>query len=111
MAFQITGPADEQLLATYTRARNRVRDTVAFGIYPQVQAALQAYAELDVLVAGLAQGTAKEQTLAAYHAGLMGGIATETAALRASAEALVANIETIEALQPGAFGIQLPPAP
>jgi hypothetical protein len=108
MAFEITSPADEQLLATYTRARNRVRDTVAFGIYPQVGAALQAYAELDVLVTGLAQGTTKKQALAAYHAGLMGGIADETAALRASAEALVASIETIETLQPGTFGIQLP---
>jgi hypothetical protein len=111
MAFEITSPADEQLLATYTRARNQVRDTVSFGIYPQVLAALQAYAELDSLVAGLAQGAAKEQALAAYHAGLMVSIADETAALRMSAEALIASIETIEALQPGTFGIQLPPGP
>ena len=111
MAFEITSPADEQLLATYTLARNKVRETVAYGIYPQVLTALQAYDELDVLVAGLAQGTIKEQALAAYHVGLMGGIADETAALRASAEALIASIETIETLQPGTFGIQLPPAP
>ena len=42
MAFEITSPADEQLLATYTRARNKVRETVAYGIYPQVLTALQA---------------------------------------------------------------------
>jgi hypothetical protein len=111
MAFEITSPADEQLLATYTRARNKVRETVAYGIYPQVLAALQAYDELDGLVVALAQGTQKQQSLAAYHAGLMVSIADETANLRVSAEALIASIETIETLQPGAFGIPLPPSP
>jgi len=111
MGFEINSPADEQLLVTYTSARNRVRDTVAFGVYHHVKAALEAYDHLDTLVASLAQGSGNQPVLAAYHASLMTAIASETVALRTSAEALVASIEAIEALQPGTFGIQLPPPP
>ncbi len=110
MGFEINSPADEQLLHVYTTARNKVRDTVAYGVYHHLKIALDAYDQLDAVVAELAAGTGNQPVLAAYHAGLMTTIATETAALRAAAEDVVANIEAIETLQPGTFGIQLPPA-
>lgn len=108
MAFEITSPADEQLLATYTNARNKVRDIITFGIYPQVRQALSAYDELDALIASLAAGSGNQPLLASYHAGLMAAIASETASLRASAGDLIASIETIETIMPGTFGIVLP---
>jgi hypothetical protein len=108
MGFEINSPADEQLLHVYTTARNKVRDTVAYGVYHHLKAALEAYDQLDVVVASLAQGPGNQPLLAAYHAGLMATIANETAALRAAAEDVIVNIEAIEALQPGTFGIQLP---
>ena len=108
MAFEINSPADEQLLAFYTSARNKVRDIITFGVYPHVNQALKAYNDLDTLVAGLSQGTGNQPVLAAYHAGLMAAIADETASLRASAGDLIASIETIETIMPGTFGIDLP---
>lgn len=108
MGFEINSPADEQLLLVYTSARNRVRDTVAYGVYHHLKTALEAYDQLDAVVAGLAQGSGNQPVLAAYHAGLMATIAAQTAALRAAAEDVIANIEAIETLQPGTFGIELP---
>jgi hypothetical protein len=111
MGFEINSPADELLLHTYTTARNTVRDTVAYGVYHHLKVALEAYDQLDAIVAALAQGSGNAPVLAAYHASLMATIATETAALRAAAEDVIENVEAIEVLQPGTFGIQLPPAP
>lgn len=111
MGFEINSPADEQLLLTYASARNRMRDTVAYGVYHHLIVALEAYDQLDALVATLAAGAGNQPVLAAYHASLMASITTETAALRAAAEDVITNIEAIETLQPGTFGITLPTPP
>ena len=108
MAFEITSPTDEYTLKAYYDARNKVRDIISYGVYPHINQALEAYDELDALLVVLAAGTDNEEALATYHGTLMTDIATEVADLRANAEALIANVETIEATQEGTFDITLP---
>lgn len=108
MPFEINSPQDEQLLAAYTSIRNKVRDNIKYGVYPHVKAAMATYDELDAHVLALSQGQGNEPLLAAYHIGLMGALATETALLRSASEDVISHIEAIEALQPGTFGIPIP---
>lgn len=103
MAFEIVTEADEFKYVKYLGLRNKVRDIMAHGVYPNLVVALAAYAALDAAFA--TGGELDDVGLKAYHAELIQLIQPYVDQLRQDAASIVTAMEAINAAAPDAFGL------
>ena len=105
MPFRIETQEDEQLFRAYTQHRDSVRNVMGYGVYPNLVKALETYAAFDAALAN----ELSDPDLLEYHASAMRQVAPYIEQLRQLATGMTQIMVAIEAAQPGAFGIQLPP--
>ncbi|MBP8293189.1 MAG: hypothetical protein KAX65_10475 [Caldilineaceae bacterium] len=108
--IEITTLEQEQKFTEYHKRRGQIRDTLRFGVYPNLQKALQLYA---AFMTDYSPGGAQhDPSLWAYYQNNIQPIVTQQADMIAAATAIVEIMQTIERAAPNTFGIQVSePAP
>lgn len=96
MPFTLT-PDNETAFAAYTSHRDAVRAAIAHGVYPNVNAALSRWRDLNAFLA------AADPALAAYHAELLGPAAAYTGQIEAALSDLLTLLRAAETARPGVF--------
>lgn len=104
----ITNLTTEQVFTDYHQRRGQMRDSIRFGVYPNLTKFLAEYA---AFVADYGpDGALYDAQIWAYYQAQIEPIATYQAQMLAAAQGIVSGLEAIEQAAPGTFGITVPKA-
>lgn len=102
----INNLTNELQFTEYHRRRGELRDSLRFGVYPNLVKALAIYA---AFVADYAPGGALyDPELWSYYQQTIAPVAAQQQAMLDAATAIVAGMEAVERAAPGTFGIETP---
>lgn len=103
--IEITTLEQEQQFTEYHRRRGELRDSLRFGVYPNLVKALALYQAFN---ADYAPGGAQyDEALWTYYQSNIQPVAAQMADMIAAAEAIVGIMETVELAALGTFGIEV----
>ena len=101
--IEITTLEQENRFTEYHRRRGELRDSLRFGVYPNLKAALELFNRFN---ADYAFGGANyDAALWAYYQSNIQPVAAQMSDMIAAAEAITQIMETVERVAPGTFGI------
>lgn len=104
----INNLTNELQFTEYHRRRGELRDSLRFGVYPNLVKALQLY---NAFMADYGPGGANyDEELWAYYLQTIAPIANVQDDMMTGAQAIVTAMEMVETAAPGTFGIDLPTA-
>lgn len=107
--IQITSLEQEQQFTEYHKRRGELRDSLRFGVYPNLQQALRLYA---AFVADYAPGGQHhDPALWQYYLFNIQPIAAQQADMIYAASTIVAIMQAVELAAPGTFGIEVTEEP
>jgi hypothetical protein len=105
----INNLANELQFTEYHRRRGELRDSLRFGVYPNLRRALEIY---TAFVADYGpNGALYDAELWEYYQATIAPVAEGQAAMIAAAQAIVGVMEATERAAPGTFGIEAPLEP
>lgn len=102
--IQITTLEQEQRFTEYHKRRGELRDSLRFGVYPNLQAALGLFNRFQADYAP--GGSLHDPALWNYYLSNIQPIAAQQADMIAAATAIVGIMEAVELAAPGTFGIE-----
>lgn len=103
MMIEITTLEQEQRFTEYHRRRGELRDSLRFGVYPNLQAALGLFNRFQADYAP--GGKLHDPELWKYYQSNIAPVALQMADMIAAATAITQIMEAVERVAPGTFGI------
>ena len=105
MMIEIATLEQEQRFTEYHRRRGELRDSLRFGVYPNLVKALTLYAQFNADYAP--NGANHDPALWTYYLDNIKPVSMQMADMIAAATAIVGIMEAVEAAAPGTFGIEV----
>lgn len=101
----ITTLEQERQFTEYHRRRGEIRDSLRYGVYPNLVKSLRLY---NQFMADYGEGGAcHDAAIWGYYLANIQPIAAQQATMISAAEAIVQIMEAVEAAAPGTFGIEV----
>ena len=101
--IEITTLEQENRFTEYHKRRGELRDSLRFGVYPNLKAALALFARFNADYAP--GGTQYDDALWAYYQSNIAPVAAQMSDMIAAGEAIVGIMQAVELAAPGTFGI------